>query len=243
MSYNIFARIHNSGRWLCFCFAALGAQALPAQTTPDGEPTRILFFGDSLTAGYGIDPSLAYPALVQAKIYQAGIEAKVQVGAVSGDTSAGGLRRVDWMLRQPVDIFVLALGANDGLRGTDPATTERNLQAILGRVKAKYPEAQLVVAGMRLPPSMGTDYTNAFAKIFPRLAKKNEAALIPFLLENVGGVVALNLPDRIHPNAKGHAVVAKNVWSVLGPLLQQSGVDNESREPGCGMAEKWKEEK
>lgn len=220
MSYNTFTRIHISGPWLWFCFGVLGALSASAQTMPASEPTRILFFGDSLTAGHGIDPSLAYPAHIQSKIDGTGINAKVNVGAVSGDTSAGGLRRVDWMLRQPVDIFVLALGANDGLRGVDPASTKDNLQKILDRVKAKYPEARLVIAGMRLPPSMGAEYTDAFAKIYPQLAKLNEAALVPFLLEDVGGVVELNLPDRIHPNAKGHAVVAENVWSVLGPLLE-----------------------
>lgn len=184
------------------------------------EPTRILFFGDSLTAGYGLDPSQAYPALIQERIDAAGIEAKLQVGAVSGDTSAGGLRRIDWMLRQPVDIFVLALGANDGLRGNDLASTEANLQAIIDKVVAQYPDAQIVIAGMRMPPSLGADYTESFAAIYPRLAEANEATLIPFLLESVGGVVALNLPDRIHPNAEGHKRLAKTVWEELKPLLK-----------------------
>jgi acyl-CoA thioesterase-1 len=210
-------RIFRPAAW--FLFVIGSCAALLGQSLVAKEPIRILFFGDSLTAGYGIDPSSAYPAKIQGKIDAAGIEAEVKVGAVSGDTSAGGLRRVDWMLRQPVDIFVLALGANDGLRGVDLASTERNLQHILDRVQNKYPEARLVVAGMRLPPSMGAGYTEAFAGIYPRLAEANDAALIPFLLEGVGGVVELNLPDRIHPNAEGHAVVAENVWSVLGPML------------------------
>ena len=180
---------------------------------------RILFFGDSLTAGYGVDPSQAYPARVQEKIDQAGLPAEVQVGAVSGDTSAGGLRRIDWMLRQPVDIFVLALGANDGLRGIDPAVTADNLQSILDRVRAKYPGARLVVAGMRLPPSLGSSYIAEFQGIYPELAAANDAVLIPYLLEGVGGVVSLNLPDRIHPNAAGHERVAENVWQVLAPIL------------------------
>jgi acyl-CoA thioesterase-1 len=183
------------------------------------SPVRVLFFGDSLTAGYGLDPAFAYPALVQAKMDQAGVSAEVVVGAVSGDTSAGGLRRIDWMLRRPVDVFVLALGANDGLRGIDPAVTAQNLQGILDRVLAKNPEAKLVVAGMRLPPSMGLSHVEAFEALYPRLAGENDAALIPDLLKGVGGVPALNLPDRIHPNIKGHEKLADNVWAVLRDLV------------------------
>ncbi|MGJ8637995.1 MAG: arylesterase [Opitutaceae bacterium] len=186
----------------------LGAQA-------SAETKRILFFGDSLTAGYGIDPEFAYPALIQKKLAAETIDAKVVVGAVSGDTSAGGLRRINWMLRQPVDVFVLALGANDGLRGIDPNDTEKNLQAIIDRVKAKYPGADIVIAGMIMPPSMGKAYAETFAAIFPRIAKTNEAHLIPFLLEGVGGRVELNLADRIHPNVEGHAILAETVWKVL----------------------------
>lgn len=183
------------------------------------EAQRILFYGDSLTAGYGVDPDRAYPALIQERIDAQSVNAKVVVGAVSGDTSAGGLRRINWMLRQPVDIFVLALGANDGLRGIDPADTTENLQAIIDRVKATYPKAKIVIAGMRMPPSLGKDYTEAFAAIFPTLAKANDARLIPFLLEGVGGDVALNLPDRIHPNPAGHQILAATVWAVLEDLL------------------------
>mgnify|MGYP001062685772 CR=1 FL=1 len=183
------------------------------------SPTQILFFGDSLTAGYGIDPDLAYPALIRKKIDAAGIDAEVTIGAVSGDTSAGGLRRIDWMLRKPVDIFVLALGANDGLRGTGTETTAKNLQAIIDKVKARNPEATIVIAGMRLPPSLGKDYTDAFAAIYPALAAANNAVLIPFLLEGVGGHIEFNLADRIHPNAQGHEIVSETVWRVLRPTL------------------------
>ncbi|NQY32504.1 MAG: arylesterase [Coraliomargarita sp.] len=200
------------------------AMLLCTLTTPltaDSSTTRqILFFGDSLTAGYGLDPSQAYPALIQQRIETEGLDAKVNVGAVSGDTSAGGLRRIDWMLRRPVDVFILALGANDGLRGVNVADTEKNLQAILQKVVATNPDVTLVIAGMRLPPSMGTEYTEQFAALFPRLATENDAALIPFLLEGVGGVPELNLPDRIHPNVEGQAILAKTVWDVLRPLLE-----------------------
>jgi len=205
----------------CLVLAALCLLLLPLQGRAESTPTRILFFGDSLTAGYGLDPSLAYPALVQKMIDRLGVDAEVKVGAVSGDTSAGGLRRIDWMLRQPVDVFVLALGANDGLRGVDPAETAANLQKILERVETKYPGATLVVAGMRLPPSLGKEHVAAFEAIYPELAKANAAKLIPDLLKGVGGVVALNLPDRIHPNPQGHEILAGNVWTVLKPILQK----------------------
>lgn len=207
-------------RRAAFFFIALFATAFWVPVEAEEKSlTNILFFGDSLTAGYGLDPSQAYPALIQEKIDAEGLSAKVQVGAVSGDTSAGGLRRIDWMLRQPVDLFVLALGANDGLRGVDLEDTKRNLQAILDRVAEKYPKAKLVVAGMRLPPSLGAEYADQFALLYPELADANQAALIPFLLEGVGGVVELNFPDRIHPNAKGHQKLAETVWAVLKPIL------------------------
>lgn len=183
-------------------------------------PKRILFFGDSLTAGYGIDPDLAYPALIQQKSDAAGLNVKVVIGAVSGDTSAGGLRRVDWMLRQPVDIFVLALGANDGLRGLDTAATQENLQEIIDKVQTKSPDAKVIIAGMRLPPSLGQQYSEAFAAMYPRLAEHNQATLIPFLLEGVGGVIELNLEDRIHPNTKGHKILSENIWKYLRPLIE-----------------------
>ena len=201
-----------------FCVILLGV--LVVGKSAAATRTQILFFGDSLTAAYGLDPSEGYPALIQKRIDAEGIGATVNVGAVSGDTSAGGLRRIDWMLRRPVDVFVLALGANDGLRGIDVADTEKNLQAILDKVVAKHPDVTLVIAGMRLPPSMGVDYTEQFALLYPRLAEVNEAALIPFLLEGVGGVPELNLPDRIHPNAQGQEKLAETVWQVLEPLLK-----------------------
>ena len=203
--------------------AIIASMVMASGTSTAGERAKqILFFGDSLTAGYGIDPAFAYPAIVRGKIEAAALPAEVTVGAVSGDTSAGGLRRIDWMLRQPVDIFVLALGANDGLRGVAPATTKDNLQAILDKVKARYPEATLVVAGMRIPPSLGQDYVRRFAAIYPQLAEDNDATLIPFLLEDVGGRLDLNLADRIHPNAAGHAIVGKTIWNTLKPLLTKN---------------------
>lgn len=187
----------------------------------DPKNQTVVFFGDSLTAGYGLDDPMseAYPALIQEKIAHASLPYRVVNAGLSGETSAGGLRRIDWILRQPVDIFVLALGANDGLRGIEPSVTRENLQAILDRVRAKYPAAKLVVAGMMMPASMGQDYARDFGAVFATVAKKNNAILIPFLLENVGGIDRLNQPDRIHPSAEGHKLLADTVWKILRPLL------------------------
>jgi acyl-CoA thioesterase I len=182
---------------------------------------RIVFFGDSLTAGYGLaDPAAeAYPALIQEKIDKAGLNWRVVNAGLSGETTSGGVRRIDWVLRQPVEIFVLALGANDGLRGISPALSRTNLQQIIDRVRAKNPKVKLVVVGMQMPPAMGADFAQAFEAVFPAVAEKNHAALVPFLLEGVGGRADLNQGDRIHPTAEGHAVIAETVWKVLRPLL------------------------
>lgn len=180
---------------------------------------NILFFGTSLTAGYGLDPTEAYPAIIQNKIDSLKLPYKVINGGLSGETSAGGKGRIDWLLKQKVDIFVLELGSNDGLRGVPVAETTKNLQDIIDRVKAKYPEARLVMAGMQMPPSMGKKYAADFKNMFPEMAKKNNMSLIPFLLENVGGVPKLNQADGIHPTAEGDKILAENVWKVLKPLL------------------------
>lgn len=186
-----------------------------------GAAKTVVFFGDSLTAGYGLDNpgEQSYPALIQKKVAAAGLGWRVVNAGLSGDTTAGGLRRVDWILRQPIDVFVLALGANDGLRGVSPAASADNLQQIVDRVRAKYPAAKIVVAGMQLPPSLGLEFTRQFGEIFPALAKKNDATLIPFLLEGVGGDPRYNLGDRIHPNPEGHKLLAETVWKTVQPLL------------------------
>jgi acyl-CoA thioesterase-1 len=185
------------------------------------DTKTIVFFGDSLTFGYGLDDPAAeaYPALIQQKLAAAHLPWRAVNAGLSGETSAGGLRRVDWILRQRIDVFVLALGANDGLRGIEPAVTRANLEAILARVRAKYPAARLVVAGMMMPPSMGADYARDFAAIFPVVAEKFHATLIPFLLANVAAHPDLNQPDGIHPTPAGHAIVATTVWKYLHPLL------------------------
>ncbi|WP_175632515.1 arylesterase [Pedobacter ghigonis] len=183
------------------------------------DQKNILFFGTSLTAGMGLDPSEAFPALIQNKIDSLKLPYKVINGGLSGETSAGGKGRIDWLLKQPVSIFVLELGANDGLRGLPVAQTIKNLQDIVDRVKAKYPDAKLVLAGMQVPPSMGAKYAADFKNIFPVLAQKNEMKLIPFLLDKVGGVPKLNQADGIHPTAEGDKILAENVWVVLKDLL------------------------
>ncbi|WP_233578039.1 arylesterase [Hanamia caeni] len=179
------------------------------------QKKTILFFGNSLTAGYGVDPSEAYPALIQDKIDSLHLNYKVINAGVSGETTSDGNSRVDWILKQPVDIFVLELGGNDGLRGIPLSVTEKNLQSIIDKVKAKYPGSKIILEGIQIPPNMGQDYTTQFRKIYPQLASKNKIELIPFLLKGVGGDPKLNQRDGIHPTAEGHKIVAENVWEVL----------------------------
>ena len=181
----------------------------------------ILFLGDSLTAGLGVPQEQAYPALIQEKIRGKDLPFEVINAGVSGDTTAGGLARLDWVLQKKIDLLVLALGANDGLRGLPMTQTKANLQAIIDRVKAKNPGAKIVIAGMQIPPNMGGEYGVAFRAVFADLARENGAALIPFLLEGVGGHDDLNQADQIHPTAAGHKVLAENVWRVLAPLLKK----------------------
>lgn len=202
------------GRLALGCVLVLGLSAAVE------TPKTILFLGDSITAGYGIDPSQAFPALIQEKIDAKDWNFKVVNAGQSGDTSGGGLSRMDWLLRSRVDVLILELGGNDGLRGLPVEVTRKNLQAIIDRTRQRYPKLKVVVAGMRVPPNMGRDYGRRFQATFADLAKKNNAALIPFVLEGVAGVRELNLPDGIHPTAKGHEVVAATVWKVLEPLLK-----------------------
>ncbi len=179
-----------------------------------------MVLGDSLAAGHGLDPAQAYPSVLQQKVSAEGWKLTVLNAGISGDTTAGGLRRIDWLMQYRTDVLIIALGGNDGLRGLAPATTRANLQGIIDRARRKYPQLQIVLAGMRMPPNFGNEYTAQFAAIFPELAEKNRVALIPFLLEGVGGRPEYNQPDLIHPTAAGQRIVAHNVWQVLKPLLQ-----------------------
>jgi acyl-CoA thioesterase-1 len=189
-----------------------GATAMKTKT--------ILFFGNSLTAAYGLDdPAKGFAGLTQKRIDSLRLGYKVINGGVSGETSSGGNSRVDWILKQPVDVFVLELGGNDGLRGIPVKETKKNLQAILNKVKAKYPDAKLVLAGMQMPPSMGKQYTTDFKNVYTDLAKTNNLILIPFLLQGVGGEAKFNQQDGIHPTVEGHRMIAETVWKYLEPIL------------------------
>ncbi len=190
------------------------------QVASTADVKHILFFGTSLTAGYGLDPSEAYPALIQNRIDSLKLPYKVINAGLSGETSAAGKGRIDWLLKQPVDIFVLELGANDGLRGIAVTETTKNLQFIIDQVRAKYPNVKMVLAGMQVPPNMGATYANGFKEMFPKLAAQNKMKLIPFLLDGVGGVPKLNQADGIHPTAEGDKILAENVWRKLEPLLK-----------------------
>ena len=180
---------------------------------------NIVFFGNSLTAAYQLSPEQGFTAIIQEKIDSLGLPYICVNAGLSGETTADGVNRIDWVLQQPVEIFVLELGGNDMLRGLPIAESKKNLQAMVEKVKAKYPDCKIVLAGMLAPPNLGADYTNAFRDMYPTLAKNSGATIIPFLLENVGGIPSLNLPDGIHPNVEGQKIVAENVWKVLKPLL------------------------
>ncbi len=176
---------------------------------------NILFFGTSLTAGLGLDLEEAYPALIQNKIDSLKLPYNVINAGLSGETTAGGKGRIDWLLKQQIDVFVLELGANDALRGISVENATNNLQFIIDQVKTKNPNVKLVMVGMQAPPNLGRTYTTEFKEIFPKLAAKNNMTLVPFLLDKVGGVPKLNQPDGIHPTAEGAKILAENVWVVL----------------------------
>jgi acyl-CoA thioesterase-1 len=183
-----------------------------------------LFLGTSLTAGLGVGADNAFPALVQQKIDSAGLPFKVVNSGLSGETAAGGLRRLDWSLQQPIDVLVLELGANDGLRGLPVDQLNANLDSILARTRAKYPDVAIVIAGMQAPPNLGASYTSSFSKVYSDLADKYDAVLIPFLLEGVAADAAMNQEDGIHPSVAGHKRIAETVWQSLQPVLRQDSL-------------------
>lgn len=209
----------------CVLFSALsvtpgGSASEQSATQKTSEPRVIVVLGDSLTAGYGLDRAQAYPTLLQQRINAAGWNFTVFNAGQSGDTTAGGLRRIDWLLQRRIDVLILALGANDGLRGIDLNVTKSNLQTMIDRAKGKYPNIRIVLAGMAMPPNMGKDYVSRFQAVYSELAETNQVSLIPFLLEGVAGRPDSNQDDMMHPTAEGQKVVADNVWRVLQPLLQ-----------------------
>ncbi|WP_044240698.1 arylesterase [Flexithrix dorotheae] len=192
----------------------------------NSELKTVIFFGNSLSAGYGLDEpdKYSFPALIQKKINEKGLPYNVVNAGLSGETTAAGLNRIDWILKQHVDVFVLELGGNDGLRGIPTTESYKNLQGIIDKVKSKNPEVKIILAGMEAPPNMGNDYTSAFRNMYPELADKNQVGLIPFLLDKVGGEADLNQSDGIHPNVDGHAIVAENVWEILEGVLEKESV-------------------
>ncbi len=195
----------------------MNTPAPPAKNTATRK--YILFFGNSLTAGYGLDENQSFPTLIQQRIDSLGLPYQVINGGLSGETSAGGLNRIDWVLHQQIDVFMLELGPNDALRGLDLEATDANLRGILDKVQDKYPDIPLIIAGMEAPPNMGEEYTTQFRNIYKQLAHDYHARLIPFLLEGVGGIPALNQQDLMHPNAEGEKIVRDNVWKVLKEVI------------------------
>lgn len=188
-------------------------------TQLSAQSKKILCFGNSLSAGYGLAKEESWPMLIQNKIEKAELNYEVIQSGLSGETSAGGLSRIRWVLKMPADIFILELGPNDGLRGLPLKQTEKNLQAIIDFVKSKNKDIKIIIAGMRVPPNMGPEYSEEFESLFKKLAESNNATLIPFFLEGVAGKKSLNLDDGIHPNKEGQKIVANTVWKYLKPLL------------------------
>jgi len=200
--------------------AVNSANAASATTAANASLSRrVVVLGDSITAGYGLERSQAYPAILQRKVEQEQLPFEVVGAGVSGDTTAGGLRRTQWVLGAGAAVCVIALGGNDGLRGIPPEETEDNLAGIIKIIRAKCPDAVIIVAGMRMPDNFGTPYKQAFEEVFPKVAKQYSTLLVPFLLEGVGGVPTLNQADEIHPTAEGQTKIADTIWKVLEPVL------------------------
>ena len=195
--------------------------AVESKLETKSESKVILFFGNSLTAGMGLDPNEAFPSLIQEKVDSLQLSYKVVNAGLSGETTASGKNRLGWVLNSDIDVFVLELGANDGLRGISLEETRRNLQEIIDVVKQKNPNTTIILAGMQIPPNMGQDYTSEFRNIFPDLAKKNKIGLIPFLLEDVAGNPELNQPDGIHPTAEGQKIIANNIWPIIAKTITE----------------------
>ena len=193
--------------------------SLTSVQAQSSEQKRILFFGDSITAGLGVDKSQAFPALIQQKVDSAGLNYEVINGGLSGETSAGGLRRIDWVLQRKIDVFILELGGNDGLRGIELSSTKDNLQKIIEKVQQKYPDVKIILAGMQVPPNLGQEYTSEFENMYPELSDENDLPLIPMILDKIGGNENLMQGDGIHPTPEGHQVIAENVWDKLEPRL------------------------
>lgn len=209
-----------AGAWITFQVAILPVMVNGGENVKGASAITVLFFGDSLTAAYGLGPEQGFPGLIQNRVAGLIPPVRVIIAGVSGETTAGGVRRIGWLLKRKIDVLVLALGGNDGLRGIDPSSTRGNLQEIINRARTANPSLKVILAGMEAPPNMGVNYTTVFRKVFREVAEANGITLLPFLLEGVAAVPELNLADGIHPNAAGHRIVADHVWKVLGPILE-----------------------
>ncbi len=197
------------------CWLAMGALLVAAEA----ERKTVVVLGDSIAAGYGVEAGESFPDLLQKRVVEKKLPWEIVNAGVSGDTTAGGVRRIPWLLKRRVDVLVIELGGNDGLRGLAPEQTRENLEKIIGLAREKYPDVKIILAGMQMPSNMGAEYTKQFSALFADVAKTKQTELIPFVLEGVGGKAELNQPDRIHPNPEGHKIVAQNVWAVLEPVL------------------------
>jgi acyl-CoA thioesterase I len=203
--------------------AGTGASSADSQP-PRNDGARapvVLFFGTSLTAGYGLDPAQAFPALIEKKARDEGVPIKVVNAGLSGETTAGAVRRIDWVLRTPADLVVIEGGANDALRGLSPAAAKSNLQRLIAAVRSKQPHAKIALIQMEAPPNYGSAYTQSFRAIYRDVAKEENVPLLPFLLEGVAGISRLNQADGVHPNLSGERIVADNVWKALKPIVAQ----------------------
>src|SRR2546421_1352200 len=198
--------------------------------SPDPSPVkRFLVLGDRLSQGFGLRSTQAYPALLTEKLRAAGLELEITNASQSGGTTAGGLQCLPAHLKRKIDIFILELGINDAFRGVPIVEIRNNLQAIIDQVKARNPNVRIIVAGMQLPNYSSDDYVFAFGQIYADLAAKNNATLIPYLLEGVGGDPLLNQPDRVHPNAAGQKILAENVWRILEPIARETAAEPSAR--------------
>ncbi|MEB2774386.1 arylesterase [Algoriphagus sp. D3-2-R+10] len=230
MQFNL-NRLFSSVLLLFFGLTVISCSEKKAETTQsetvleksveeNSDEKIILFFGNSLTAAYGIDPEDGFAGLTQEKIDSLGLNYRVINGGLSGETTAGGLSRLDWFLEDKPDVFILELGGNDGLRGIKLTETKSNLLKIIDKVRAKFPETKIILAGMQIPPNMGQEYASEFSAMYPAVAEEKDVTLIPFLLEDVGGIPELNLPDGIHPTEEGHQIVFKTIWPYIENTLE-----------------------
>ena len=202
------------------CASSFGTEPNAAEPRKN-RPLRVVILGDSITAGYGLERHEAFPAVLQKKVLEDSLPFEIVAAGVSGDTTAGGLRRVKWAFGTGAAVFVIALGGNDGLRGLPPSETEENLTNIIRTVRALDPKTYILLTGMKMPLNLGGEYVAAFNAVFPRVAAAHRTLFVPFLLEGVGGVPALNQPDMIHPTAEGQRKVAELLWQTLGPVLRK----------------------